>query len=116
MNTYVTGTTIKQLREKRNLTQAELAEKIGTKILVLLMHWEGTAPWAPPFVWPPYGGEEMLKSFIQKLHDQGHLLGVYLSGIGFTEQSNLIAEYNNEQLIEEKGKYYQLYTGAFELE
>ena len=29
MNTYVTGTTIKQLREARNLTQAELAEKIG---------------------------------------------------------------------------------------
>lgn len=29
MNTYVTGATVKQLREKRNLTQAELAEKIG---------------------------------------------------------------------------------------
>ena len=29
MNTYVTGTTIKQLRESRKLTQAELAEKIG---------------------------------------------------------------------------------------
>ena len=29
MNTYVTGTTIKQLREHRNMTQAELAEKIG---------------------------------------------------------------------------------------
>jgi len=29
MNTYVTGTTIRQLREARNLTQAELAEKIG---------------------------------------------------------------------------------------
>ena len=29
MNTYVTGTTIKQLREAKNLTQAELAEKIG---------------------------------------------------------------------------------------
>ena len=29
MNTYVTGTTIKNLRETRNLTQAELAEKIG---------------------------------------------------------------------------------------
>ena len=28
MNTYVTGSTIKQLREKRKLTQAELAEKI----------------------------------------------------------------------------------------
>ena len=29
MNTYVTGSTIRQLRENRNLTQAELAEKIG---------------------------------------------------------------------------------------
>ena len=29
MNTYVTSATIKMLREKRNLTQAELAERIG---------------------------------------------------------------------------------------
>ena len=29
MNTYVTGAAIKELREKRNLTQAELAEEIG---------------------------------------------------------------------------------------
>lgn len=29
MNTYVTGTTIKQLRESRNMTQGSLAERIG---------------------------------------------------------------------------------------
>lgn len=29
MNTYVTGTTIRQLREARNMTQGALAEKIG---------------------------------------------------------------------------------------
>lgn len=29
MNTYVTGATIKELRESRKITQAELAEKIG---------------------------------------------------------------------------------------
>ena len=29
MNTYVTGTAIRSLRETRNMTQAELAEKIG---------------------------------------------------------------------------------------
>jgi len=29
MNTYVTGSTVRQLREQRNLTQAELGERIG---------------------------------------------------------------------------------------
>ena len=29
MNTYVTGSTVKALREERNLTQAELADRIG---------------------------------------------------------------------------------------
>ena len=29
MNAYITGSTIKQLREKRNLTQADLAQQIG---------------------------------------------------------------------------------------
>ena len=29
MNTYVTGITIRQLREKQNMTQADLAERIG---------------------------------------------------------------------------------------
>ena len=29
MNTYVTGATVKQLRESRNMTQSELAERIG---------------------------------------------------------------------------------------
>ena len=29
MNTYVTGASIKQLREKRGMTQTELAKQIG---------------------------------------------------------------------------------------
>ena len=80
----------------------ELAQAMQTRILVLLMHWEGTAPWAPPYVWPPYGGEELLQDFLNQLHERGHLLGVYCSGLGWTEQSNLIETYNTQKRFEQE--------------
>ncbi|HIS68783.1 MAG TPA: hypothetical protein IAA58_05385 [Candidatus Gallacutalibacter stercoravium] len=79
-----------------------ISQDTGGKIMALLMHWEGTAPWAPPYVWPPYGGEEIFFQFRDALHQAGNLLGVYCSGIGFTLQSNLIKEYNCSRQIEQE--------------
>lgn len=73
------------------------AEALGTRILVLLMHWEGSAPWAPPYIWPPYGGEEMFRRFVDKVHEEGHLVGLYASGIGWTDESVLWPEYQMKQ-------------------
>ena len=67
----------------------EYAEKTGSKIMAILMHWEGTAPWATPYVWPPYGGETEFKKLVSSIHAKGNLIGVYCSGIGWTTKSFL---------------------------
>ena len=80
----------------------EIAEKTDARLLVLLMHWEGTAPWAPPYVWPPFGDPDNFDEYLDALHDRGHMLGVYCSGFGYTINSKLI-DYNCAETYEKDG-------------
>ena len=80
----------------------EVASATGSKVMALLMHWEGTAPWAPPYYWPPVGGVEEFSSFVNTLHSKDMLIGLYCSGMGWTLQSNIDKTYSGEE------KYRQL--------
>ncbi len=80
----------------------KISEATGSRIMTVLMHWESTAPWAPPYVWPPLGGEKMLADFCDELHKRKHVLGVYCSGISYTIQSN-INNYNMQTEYDDKG-------------
>ncbi|MBO4732937.1 MAG: hypothetical protein J5662_00520, partial [Clostridia bacterium] len=58
-----------------------------SKIMALMMHWEGSAPWSNPYVWPPHGDLADFKYTVNELHKRGNLIGLYASGIGITTKS-----------------------------
>lgn len=83
-----------------------LGDALESRLLVVPMHWEGTAPWSPPYVWPPLGGEDGLRDFVAKLHAKKHLFGLYCSGVAWTNDSTTGAggydrheEFERENLI-----------------
>lgn len=89
----------------------EFSKATGAKIMVLLMHWEGTAPWAPPYVYPPFGGEAEFDKLFDALKERGHLLGVYCSGFSFTEQSNVLPSYDCKEMLKDKETFKAFCAG-----
>ncbi len=80
-----------------------LSDAFDSQVMSLLMHWEGSAPWAPPYAWPPYGGTKNFDKFVKGLHDKGNYIGLYASGIGYTIRSNTDTTYNMRKEFEELG-------------
>ena len=76
-----------------------IAKETDSKVMVILMQWESTAPWAPPYVWPPYGDVDNFFEFKDKLHQKGNYLGLYTSGFGWTNVSYR-REYNKTEEFE----------------
>lgn len=66
----------------------DFAKKTNSKIMALLMQWEKSAPWAPPYSWPPYGDINNFNQFRDELHSKGNYLGLYTSGFGWTNKSH----------------------------
>ncbi|MCP4311998.1 MAG: hypothetical protein GY790_12100 [Bacteroidetes bacterium] len=81
----------------------DLEQAFDSKVMSLLMHWEGSAPWAPPYAWPPYGGTKDFDKFVKRLHDKGNYIGLYASGIGYTIRSNTDTTFNMRKEFDELG-------------
>lgn len=76
-------------------------EFFGNRQMVLLMHWEGTAPWAPPYVWPPFGDKTNFDKLVEGIHGRNNLFGLYCSGLGWTQKS-FYYDYNREDTFEKE--------------
>lgn len=68
-------------------------------------------PWAPPYIWPPYGGEEALGEFTDAMHKAGDRVGLYASGIGWTQQSMLEPGYDCREQFEAEELENEICTG-----
>ncbi len=77
-------------------------EALSAPVMALLMHWEGSAPWAPPYVWPPYGDFQDFIRFCEELHKKGNLIGLYASGVAYTIRSNTDPAYDRTKEFQEK--------------
>ena len=58
-----------------------------SNIMALMMHWEGSAPWSNPYVWPPHGDLSDFEYTVKELHNKNNLIGLYASGLGITTKS-----------------------------
>ena len=58
-----------------------------SRVMALMMHWEGSAPWSNPYVWPPHGDVADFEKTVKELHRKNNLVGLYASGIGITTKS-----------------------------
>ncbi len=81
----------------------DLSEEFGSKVISLLTYWEGSAPWCPPYIWPPYGGEDAFREYTARMHEKGHYVGVYGSGVYWTDRSKLCPEFDMSKEREERG-------------
>ncbi|MBO4433505.1 MAG: hypothetical protein J5852_08240 [Clostridia bacterium] len=63
------------------------AKSFESRVMALMMHWEGSAPWSNPYVWPPHGDLGDFERTVRELHRNNNLIGLYASGIGITTKS-----------------------------
>lgn len=61
-----------------------IARATESRIMALPMRWDARGPWTPPLQWPPVGGADSFAELVQSLHEEGHLIGLYGSGVSWT--------------------------------
>lgn len=79
------------------------SDLFDSRIMALMMHWEGSAPWSNPYVWPPHGDVSDFEYTVEELHKKGNLVGLYASGLGITTKSVKDTSYDITDRYESEG-------------
>ena len=62
----------------------KIAEETESVVFAMIMRWDNRGPWTPVAQWPPVGGEASFIQLVEALHERGHLIGLYGSGLSWT--------------------------------
>jgi hypothetical protein len=80
----------------------KVADRIGSRVVPVIMSWERPGPWIYPDCFPPAGGEESLREFTRLARDRGWHIGTFCNGTRWVTH-HFWSGYNGEDYYAERG-------------
>ena len=81
---------------------AEIARRVDSPLVAIVMSWEGEGPWIYPDSFPPIGGDEALAEFIRQARDQGWRVELLCNGTRWVTE-HFATGYDGRKEFEELG-------------
>jgi hypothetical protein len=81
---------------------AQVADRVGSPVVAVLMSWERGGPWVYPDCFPPVGGDASLTAFCRLARERGWHVGSFCNGTRWVLR-HLFNDYDGSAYFRERG-------------